>query len=287
MAKYNAAMGGDAIHAGLRRDIAEANANIAALARRDDLPAEHRRRLRQEAINRIRVTVGDAVRAHREWADEIAETARTTLNAETLGSPAEETRRLRREMEFERLVTNANASGTPRNLARQYTETATNAYLDSDYDRAVLYARAAVALGATNASNVLASAQTQLDLADPVKARAIREQREAKMAEMEFERDALAGLSSALRVTADAATAVGDDPRTLLAESTRLSLAAKGVALAIANETGGEYVHPEGALADAPTGGIVYEAGKGPRSVRTVERDPETGNLVGVTRVTA
>lgn len=287
MAKYTAAMGGNAIHANLRRDIAEANANIAAIARRDDLPAEHRRRLRQEAMTALRATVGEATRAHREWADEIADAARVTLAADTLGSPAEETRRLRREMEFDRLVANANASGTPRNLARQYATTASDAYLDSDYDHAVLYARAAVALGVTNASNVLASAQSQLDLGDPVKARAIRERESAKLAEMAFERDALAGLSSALRATAEAASIVGDDPRSLLAESTRLSLAAKGVALAIANETGDSYEHPEGALADAPTGGVAYEAGKGPRSVRTVERDPETGNLVGVTRVTA
>lgn len=276
-------MGGKAILDSLRSEMAKARLNVTAVAHRDDLPIEHRRRVRQEAETATRALVGDALNAFREWAASEEATAKAALKADPVRSPAEETRALRREMEYDRLIASANASGTPRTFAQRYASTATDAYMDSDYERAVLYARAAVELGSPFASGVLASAQAQLDLADPVKGPALKAMSQAKVGTLTFERDVSADLSAFLRAIADAAHVVGDDPRSLLAESTRLSLAAKGAALELANETSTAYTEPENALSGVPATAL-----RAPGTVtRTRELDPETGVERNVTRVTS
>lgn len=252
MAKYNASMGGAAILADVRRILAAAPSTIAATAMKDELPADHRRRVRTETIANIRTLVGDANRAFNEWVEQLEADARKVLASDPVRSPAEETRALRNELEFDRLVNNAKANDTPRNVGRHYLGIAEEAYLDGEYERAKLHARAAVALGIDNASRVLGDAQTQLDLDIPERASALRDIETAKRARMTFNRDVMASMARVLDVAGDAADLIGDDPRGMKAEATRLSMAAKGWALDLAHETGTEYAPPEGSLASAP-----------------------------------
>lgn len=250
MPAYTKEQGGAAILKDIRELLHGAPSAIRSTAARDDFPVEHRRRKRTETVTAIREMARDAATAFRLWADEKEAAAKAALRANPVGSDAEETRKLRNEMEFDRLVAAATRSGTPRNLAKQYAADAEQAFLASDYERAVVLARAASAVAPSDAAaRVRAMAQEQIDLADPAKAAAHREVAEVAWARKVFDRDLAAGLADLLSATADAARAVGDDPSALLREASQFSLMAKGLAALMAEETGTPYEPPRGALA--------------------------------------
>lgn len=289
MPAYNKDEGGAAILKQVRELLHGAPGAIRSTAVRDDYPVEYRRRKRTETVTAIRAMARDAATAFRLWADEREAAAKATLRATPVGSDAEETRKLRNEMEYDRLVAAASRSGTPRNLAKQYAADAEQAFLASDYERAVVLARAASAVAPSDAANrVRAMAQEQIDLADPAKAAAYREVAEVAWARKVFDRDLAAGLANLLNATADAAHAVGDDPSALRREAAQFSLTSKGLAALMAEESGTPYEPPQGALASEAAlepGESVAAAVRGgsqPRERYTLDQTGVFGGLVEV-----
>lgn len=267
--KYTPEMTGEQILAAVKANVAEARRTLADAKAREDWPVEYRRAQRNAALAVIERHVREGQAAFSAWANRARADADAALRAEKVGSPAEETRRLRLEMELDRLI-DAGRRDEPRVVngrlvrnpsAFDYAGQALEAYIDGDYERAVMLARAAQALdGPPRAAKVQADAQAQIDLADPAKAQALKDVRTVERGLMTFGRDVNAALADAYTAASEAAQAVGDDHRRYAQQAVGPSMTAKALALGLAErDDDGRvvgYAAPEGTLASAPGGAL-------------------------------
>ena len=256
---YTPEMTGEQILAAVKANVAEARRNLADAKAREDWPVEYRRAQRAAAVAVIERTVREAQQAFSAWANGARADAEKRLKAPpAIGSAAEESRRVARELELGRLIDSGRASDTPRVVARQYAEAAAEAYLDGDYHRAVTLGTAASSLGEPSGQKHAASAQAMLDLDDPAKAQALKDVRTVERGLMTFGRDVNAALADAYTAASEAAQAVGDDHRRYEQQAVGPSMTAKMLALGLAerDEHGRAvgYAPPEGTLASAPGG---------------------------------
>ncbi len=287
MPTYTKAQGGHSILAELKADMAKLNGAIAGVASRDDLPAEYRRRIRTESIKETQRLAADASNAFAEWAAAASADARKRYHSDPVASAADETRRLRLEMQTTRLIEAARLSDErtgPRVLtgggrpvaspsAHDLAAKAEEAWLDGRYDDAQMYATASTTLGGPpRAAEVHRLAQTQLDLDSATRRQAMKDLAEVAAGERAFARDANAALAQALQNAAAAAKAIGDDEREYLKAANGPSRVAKMAAYADSLSTGEAYASPEGVMAEAPGSALRPTVEEYDRAVSRVDR---------------
>lgn len=241
---YTAAMGGKKILDELTSQVGSQLGVIRSSRKTGDItdfePVEQKRAKRDAAVAIIRRHIGEAERAFNEWAGlQRADAERVMATAPGVGSAAEETRRLRDDMEVDRLVAAGLASGAPLNRAKQLAAEAEQAYMrvPGDYERAVVLARAASTLSPGAGDDIRGLAQTQIDLADPAKAAAHRTLATLKLDIGTFTRDANRLVAQAFESAAEHAASLGDDPREFTRTAAQASLAHKVAAAALAQAT--------------------------------------------------
>lgn len=259
--KYTPEMTGEQILAAVKSNVAEARRTLADAKAREDWPVEYRRAQRNAALAVIERHVREGQAAFSAWATRERADAEKRMKAPpAIGSAAEESRRVARELELGRLIDSGRASDTPRIVARQYAEAAAEAYLDGDYYRAVTLGTAASSLGDPAGEKRAAAAQAMLDLEDPGKAQALKDVRTVERGLMTFGRDVNAALADAYTAASEAAQAVGDDHRGFARQAVGPSMTAKALALGLAErDDDGRvvgYAAPEGTLASAPVGAL-------------------------------
>lgn len=256
MPHYTKTQGGRAILGDLKAKLEMVQRNIGESAARQDWPADYRRKMRQEAVALARSLVDDARLAFAGWAKDQTDEAVAVWNADPIGSPAREARRAANESKLSRLIEAGRSAATqvvdgrvvrsPK--AAEYAAEARRLFLDTGrYDEAVVYADAALALGA-DASEVRSAAEAQAKLADPDKAAAFRDIAEARSLTLDFERLATGSMTKTLSSAAKAAREIGDDGYGYDREATRLSQSAKVAALAQSLASGQPYSNPDGAF---------------------------------------
>lgn len=268
MPAYSKSMGGSTILAALRAKLAENVTAVRRVTTNDELPVEYRRRIRVEAIADTRRHINEAQVAFAEWAKDAVADAKRRYAADPVGNAADETRRMTNELRLGRLVASARANGTPKAVAERYSEDATKAYIDGRYDDAIVFGQASLEVGggglaSSRASSAIKASHDQLDAANPARAAALKDISTAEAGLRVFARDINAALVDVYGLAASAAKAIGDDEREYLKAAVGPSMAAKVAAMAEANATGVGYVEPAGALASAPTGPGLREAGTG------------------------
>ncbi|MEW6223483.1 MAG: hypothetical protein AB1627_02525 [Chloroflexota bacterium] len=229
-----------------------------------DMPAEWRRSVRRDAVADAQASAREAEQAFVAWRNQLIRNANQTLAADTVGSAAEETAKLRREQTIQRLIQTARlqdertgaqvvggrvvTDGAARALAaearRLFVET-------SDYSGALAHAEAAIALG-VDAGDIRDAAQRQVWMADPDKASALGDLDLAERSLLIFSRDANAAMAGVLQAAAVEALDLGDDPTSYRKLSVGPSMAAKVAAIAVAERDGKPYEPPAGALASTP-----------------------------------
>lgn len=257
MPVYTKSQGGKAILGDLKQKLDMVQANINASAARQDWPNEYRRKMRQEAVALARSLVDEARLAFAEWARDKTNEAVATWNADPVGSPAEESRRAANEAKLARLIEAGRsaqiqvvAGQVVRNpKAAEYAAQAQALYMAGGrHDEAVVFADAAIALGAESAANLRELAASQAKLKDPDKAGAYRDVAQVRSLTLDFERIVSGSMTRALATAAEAARSIGDDGYGYDREATRLSLSAKAAAWAQSASSGEPYTNPEGAL---------------------------------------
>lgn len=262
--RYHAQTGEQAL-TGLTNHLAKTSQTLRAHMRRDDLPPDYRRRVRNEAVADAKAAVDEARQAFAAWASRRISEARATLASDKPGTAADETRRLRREMETQRLIDTARLADERTGVsveagrvvkspaAQALAAKASQLYLDGAYDSAVAHATAAKALG-VDVAKVLDAAQGMVDMDDPDKKAAHRDLDAIGRAEAIFVRDSSAALADALQAAADEAADQGDDPGIFRKAAVGPSMNAKAAAMAIARLDGKDYEPPIGAMASTPSG---------------------------------
>ncbi len=251
---------GRAIIAKARERIAKPGTEMDLSAGWDHLPAEARAKLRATNTRKVREEREEATAAINAWAAKTTGAARVALAKQSVGSPAEESRRVANELRLTRMVEASRANGSAKTDAREFEARAVEAAAFLDMDTAEMFARAALELnaGLGDANRVLNDVQDERDLADPERLKARRSINDASVVVAAFTRDVTATVSFALQGAAKLARSIGDAQGEMSSrsEAARESVAAKMAALVGAQAHGdGAYTHPEGALAEGPTGG--------------------------------
>lgn len=270
---YDKADGPQAILDRFRREVAEATGQLRRVTTNDELPVEHRRRIRNESVATVERIVNDARRAVVESARDTATAARKRFAEDPVGTAAEETRRNTRELRLARLVESAKARdarlgpqvidlgmGEKRIVANvtahEYADRAEALYLDGRYEDAQLYAAASTEMGGPEkAQRMFNVSQDALDAANPVRAEALREIATAERTVKVFDKYGYAALAETYQSGAEAARAVGDDWRSLAQKATAPSMSAKWLAASLAQESGEAYSEPAGVM-KMPTGSM-------------------------------
>ena len=247
---------GRAIAKKAREDIVRAGVEMSVTASYDHLPNEHRSRIRAERTGAIRLTRAEARQAMDDWAKAERADATKRLNANPVGSAAEESRRVAEELRIGRMVETARASGNPRNAANDIAERASKAYGAGNGDEANILARAAVELGETTLAGVIIqNVEADRILADPVRAKALHDLNDVEVVLAAFHRDVNAAVSQSFQDGVKLAEAIGDKhaEAAMRMQASEASRTAKMAAWVGAQETGTQYVEPVGVLPGGPT----------------------------------
>ncbi len=169
--------------------------------------------------------------------------------ASSIGTAAEESRKVAEELRIGRMVEAARSSGNPKGQTADLAERADRAFASGDHYEAMVLARAAAELGSTHVlvPEIIASVQADRDLADRQGAKALRDRQDVGVVVAAFDRDVLAATSHALQDSARLARAIGDGAGEIAArkEAAEFSISAKMEAYAGAQAFGdGVYQEP-------------------------------------------
>lgn len=249
-------MDGRAISKKAREDIVRSGVEMSVTAEYDHLPTEHRARIRTERTGTIRSTREEARWAIEEWAKVERAAAQKRLSANPVGSAAEESRRVAEELRIGRMVEAARASGNAKSTADDIAERAWKAYSSGNADEANVLARAAIELGeATTAVAIVQNIEADRILADPEKAKALRDLNDVDVVLAAFHRDINAATSQSFQDGVKLARAIGDTHAAaeMQMQASEASRTAKMAAWVGAQETGTHYAEPLGVLPGGPT----------------------------------
>ena len=222
----------------------------------DHLPNEHRTRIRTERTGSIRATRAEARQAIEDWATGERAAAQKRLNANPVGTAAEESRRVAEELRIGRMVEMARASGNAKSAAEDIAERATKAYAAGNADEASVLARASVELGGpAYATEIIKNVELDRTLADPEKAKALKDLGDVEVVLAAFHRDINVAVAQSLQQSVKLAQATGDksDAMDLQRETVAASIPAKIAAWEGAQTTGTRYAEPLGVLSGGPT----------------------------------
>jgi hypothetical protein len=245
---------GRALTQRVREDIARAGVTMDVTAAYDHQPAEYRARVRAEQTGIVKQARAEGRAALTKWAEAAIADANKRLHATSVGSPAEESRRVAEELRITRMVDSARANNNARSAAEDIADRADRAFASGDHDEAMVLARAASELGSRNAlvPEIIATVQLDRDLADPAKARAMRDIADVGVVVAAFDRDVNATVSQSLQDAAKLARALGDN-----ATGSQASVTAKLEAFYGSRAFGdGKYADPVGVLPGGPTGEV-------------------------------
>lgn len=237
-------------------EITRSGTEMSLTAEWDHLPNEHRARVRAERTGVIRATREEARQAIEEWAKAERASAQKRLSANHIGTAAEESRRVAEELRIGRMVESARASGRAPSIAGDIAERASQAYGAGNSDEAHILARAAVELdGPSYATEIIKSIELDRTLADPVKANALRNLGDVDVVLAAFHRDINAATSKAMQDGVALARAIGDTHAAaeMQMQASEASRTAKMAAWVGTQETGTQYVEPDGVLPGGPT----------------------------------
>lgn len=253
MGKYSG-KDGRAILAAAKADISKAGIEMEVNAAYDHLPVEHRSRIRGERVQDIRMAREIARRDLLEWAAEERASATKRL-APSIGTAAEEARRMSEELRITRLV--QSNKDNARTAADDLADKASAAYARGDKSEARVLAEAARELRPTQAqlaSEILANIEADEILADPQRAKALRDLNDVEVVLSVFERDMAAATSKALQQSAALAKALGESVGVSQAmqEASAEGRFAKMAAYAEAQRTGSTYQEPDGVVPGLP-----------------------------------
>ncbi|HXG26535.1 MAG TPA: hypothetical protein VNL94_06760 [Candidatus Binatia bacterium] len=237
----------------------------------EQYPPSYRRMKSREAIARVDLAIGEAGSRFGLWAArEAGDAKRRHRDGAEPGTEAE-TKRLRREMELQRLIqvgmladdrTGISVVPTPNGGRRvdngsafDYAGRAEIALLAGDYETAANLAQASIALGGpATAHSHLAVAQEMLETPEQQEAR--KDLAKLDHAVKVFQREAFAAEATAYNYAAQTAEAIGDDHRVLAGKAIRAGMRAKLAALGMAeHDDNGEIVpgtYKEPILPQAP-----------------------------------
>jgi hypothetical protein len=247
---------GRAILKQAQTEIYRAGTEMSLTAEYDHLPSEHRARVRAERTNTVRVVRAESRQAIDDWATAERADAQKHLNANPVGTAAEESRRVAEELRIGRMVETARASGNPKSAADDIAERASKAYGVGNGDEAHVLARASVELnGPSYATEIVKNVELDRTLADPEKAKALKDLGDVEVVLAAFHRDINASVAQALQDSVKLAEAIGDKSAAmdLKRETVEASMTAKGAAYDLASRTGTRYVSPPGVLSEGPT----------------------------------
>lgn len=220
------------------------------------LPLEHRQAVRRDETYNARQALEQGRQQMREWADQVSAEAKRRLNRDDLDTPAAETRRLRNELEVQRLI--ASGKDMPRKTADDLLERARQAYLDGKEDQAWTLATAANTLspGNVRSAQVIKAVEEDRVMRDPAKASALRELADVDVVVDLFDRDAGAAMSRALQYSASLAKDLGE-PIAVQRAREEASLEGRRAKLATflqSQASGTSYQEPEGVVPGLPQG---------------------------------
>jgi hypothetical protein len=234
-------------------------------------PVEHRRRVRLDSLRRLDQIKAMAAEAFTAWASTEAGKARRRYKDDAAGTAAEEARKLRRELQLQRLIATSRAqdaergaavigpSGSKRAVknpsAYELAAKGEAAYLDGDYEDAQLWAQASTELGGPDvAGRVFALAGEMLET--PAQTQARKDLARVQQALVRWDAESSAAEAEVYAKGAAAAALVGDDYRLLAQRATKATLRAKASALSLVetDESSGEalpgsYRQPDGVAA--------------------------------------
>jgi hypothetical protein len=257
-----AGLDGRAITKTAREAIQKAGLTMDLTAEWDQYPDSYRANVRREqtsVVNQERQAARDALNV---WAETAAADARARFNKASVGSAAEESRRVAEELRINRMIDSARAGGNVRSVAMDLQDRASAAMADGNPDEAMVLARTAVELDpqrAGLAAELVQNIQLDRDLADPDRAKALRDLKDINVVVAAFDRDVSAQTSLALQQGAKLAKVVGDHAavmdlnRQASVESMRAKVTAFGQSQANGD---GKYVEPVGVLPGGPTGEV-------------------------------
>ena len=237
-------------------EITRSGTEMSLTAEWDHLPNEHRTRIRSERTGAVRATRAEARQAIEEWAAGERAAAQKRLTANPVGTAAEESRRVAEELRIGRMVETARASGNAKSAGDDIAERASQAYGAGNADEASVLARAAVELGGpAYATEIVKNVELDRSLADPEKAKAIRDLGDVEVVLAAFHRDINAAVAHSLQDSVRLAEALGDTSGAmdLKRETVEASMTAKIAAWDGARKTGTPYAEPLGVLSGGPT----------------------------------
>lgn len=249
-------MAGPTVLADLRTRLTESVAKIRR-AESDEFPPDYRRRIRKETLSEVDRLVAEGRDSYRHWvAGQVIDAQRRyDASISAVGTPAEEARRNTDELRIARLIDSARASGSVAGYAARYANEAMRLYENTNrYGEAIVYARAAIELGASsgNAPQALAGSQAQIDLDYPERVKALADKAAMGNALVTFDRDVEAAIAETYYAAASGAQSMGDDHLHLTREAARAGRNAKQLAFALTerdlegNVVPGSYVEPAG-----------------------------------------
>jgi len=236
---------GRAIIKQVQADLHKLGTEMSLLAEWDHLPAGHRARLRSEKTAAARAVRGEGRAALAAWAREEEADARRRLHDNSVGTPAEEARRVSNELRIGRLVESSRASSSQRSDAADLAARGNRAYELGNLDEAEVLARASAELMPNRqADEVWALVTYDRIAADPAKARASRDLDDVGVVTAAFHRDVSAAYSAALRESATLAKAVGESGSDVAADAAAAALDSKMVAFVDSQRRGVPYAEP-------------------------------------------
>lgn len=256
MGRYENRQGRD-ILAAARADLATARGALTSLPGQDFLPLEHRARIRTESYAQGVLMLADARQRIREWSEQAERDATLRLHRDDVADAATEARRARMEALTARLVAEGRASESPRAAAERLIDEAQRHLGLGQNDRAealALAAREVFPAAAGDADVVIDLVFVDRVNEDPKKKAALRDLTEARVLAAIADRDLTAAHASLLAASAEAAEALGDHAgaMSLRKDAASSSARAKLAAYAIAQETGMQYVEPDGVMPGVP-----------------------------------
>ena len=240
-------------------DIARAGVTMDLMSMYDHYPVEHRARVRKEQTELVRALRAEAEQAVAAWADAETTNAHRALGARSIGTAAEESRRVSEELRIGRMVESARAGGNSKTAAADLADQADAAFRGGNRDEAMILARAAVELdpvisGRSMVGDIIETVQLDRDLEDPAKAKALRAIGDVDVVLAAFRRDVTAQVSHALQDSATLAKAIGDGAAAAssMQEASAEGRHAKLAAFAEAQRAGVPYVEPVGVVPGLP-----------------------------------
>jgi len=278
MAKYTKDMGPDAIVAGVTKSLKDSASALVLLAQDYREPTARKVARRLEILREGDASINEAIAAFEAWAKDTEATARRAIASDPVGSAAEESRRVANEMRLTRIIESSRAMdeaagprlvevapGESRAVANasayDLADRAGQAYLDGNYNDAVVFAEASLALGGpVSAKTHLHNAQVQLYT--PAQAKAAAEIESIGTRRAEFNRDLNATVSAVFRGAAEVAAINGEkeEAETYTRAAANASSVSKMSALVLAERDqwgrvkSGTYAEAEGVLPGGVTG---------------------------------